>query len=190
MRCTKGGVPIYAVLTVSLLSCITFLVSSNSAVEVFFWFVDLTTTGLIASYTFMVLVYMGFYRARKAQGLTNDMLPYAAPLTPYAPICSLTVGCLALIFVGFDVFSPFTVRGFVTSYFGLLFAVVMFLVGRVKYHFEGRGGFVDPKEADLWGGKREIDEECRQWEEGGLEENEKARLAKMNIIHRAWERMW
>ncbi|CRK24801.1 hypothetical protein BN1708_003919, partial [Verticillium longisporum] len=69
LKCTKAGVPIYCVLVVSAITCITFLVSSNSAVEVFFWFVDLTTTALIATYTFMLVTYLGFYRARKAQGL-------------------------------------------------------------------------------------------------------------------------
>lgn len=190
MKCTKSGVPIYCVLTVSAISCITFLVSSNSAVEVFFWFVDLTTTALIATYTFMLITYLGFYRARKAQGLTNDQLPYAAPFTPWAPIAALTVGCLTLFFVGFDIFSPFDVRGFVTSYFALFFAAFMFGVGKIKYWREGRGGFVDPKEADLIGGKAEIDEECRHWEDGGINEVEKARLAELNWLRRSWERMW
>ena len=39
LKCTKAGIPIYCVAAVSLVTCITFLVSSNSAVEVFFWFV-------------------------------------------------------------------------------------------------------------------------------------------------------
>lgn len=135
---------------------------------------------------------MGFYRAKKAQGLSDDLLPYVAPLTPWSPLMSLTIGILALVFVGFDVFSPeFSVRGFVTSYFGLIFAIVMFGVGRVLFRLQGRSSeFVDPKEADLWSGKAECDAECRHWEEGGIEENEKARLAEMSALRRAWERCW
>ncbi|KAG7137172.1 proline-specific permease put4 like protein [Verticillium longisporum] len=191
LKCTKAGVPIYCVLVVSAITCITFLVSSNSAVEVFFWFVDLTTTALIATYTFMLVTYLGFYRARKAQGLADQYLPYVAPLTPYAPVVSLLCGCTALVFVGFDVFSPFSIRGFVTSYFALLWAAVMFGVGRfLVWKRGGKMGFIAAKDADLVSGKDEIDEECRHWEEGGIEEVEKARLAEMSVGRRTWERMW
>ncbi|KAM0330599.1 hypothetical protein ACHAQA_003548 [Verticillium albo-atrum] len=191
LKCTKQGVPIYCVLVVSAITCITFLVSSNSAVEVFFWFVDLTTTALIATYTFMLITYLGFYRARKAQGLANQYLPYAAPLTPYAPIVALICGCTALLFVGFDVFSPFSIRGFITSYFAIAWAVIMFGVGRfLVWKRGGKMGFIAAADADLVSGKDEIDEECRHWEEGGIEEVEKARLAQMNVGRRTWERMW
>ncbi|RKL31517.1 putative proline-specific permease put4 [Fusarium proliferatum] len=189
MKCTKTGVPIYSTAAVSLISCVTFLVASNSAIEVFFWFVDLTTTAFIASYSFMLLAYIGFYRARKAQGLTDESLSYVAPYTPYTPIMALALGCTAIFFVGFDVFSPFSLRGFITSYFAVAFTAVMYLVGKIKYWREGKG-IVSPKDADLITGKAEIDEECRHWEEGGIEEVEKARLAEMTWARRAWERMW
>ncbi|CAI6336225.1 unnamed protein product [Periconia digitata] len=190
MKCTKTGVPIYSVMTVSLITCITFLVSSNSASEVFLWFVDLTTTALIATYTMMLVTYLFWYRARKAQGLTDDQLPYVAAFTPWGPIVALTLGCLALIFVGFDVFVPWDLRGFITSYFALAFAAVMFLIGTIKYQREGKGGFVSAKDADLYSGKAEVDAECRHWEEGGIEEVEKARIAEMPFVRRQWEKIW
>ncbi|KAF5002732.1 hypothetical protein FGRMN_129 [Fusarium graminum] len=189
LKCTKSGVPIYCVAVVFLISCITFLVASNSAIEVFFWFVDLTTTAFIATYTFMLLTYIGFYRARKAQGLTDDKLYYVAPFTPYTPIMALAIGCTAIFFVGFDVFSPFNTRGFVTCYFAVAFIVVMYVIGKIKYLRQGKG-WVKPENADLVTGKAEIDEECRQWEEGGIEEVEKARLAKLNGFRRTMEKMW
>ncbi|KAK1477059.1 amino acid permease [Colletotrichum abscissum] len=166
LKCTKAGVPIYSVLVVTVISCITFLVSSNSAVDVFFWFVDLTTTALIMTYTFMLITYMGFYRARMAQNFPPETLPYLSPWTPYFPGLALLLGILALIFVGFDNFYPFSVRGFITSYFGLIFGVVTFLIWKVLK----RTRFVHPKEADLISGKAEVDAECRHWEEGGIEE--------------------
>ncbi|KAL0942091.1 proline-specific permease put4 [Colletotrichum truncatum] len=185
-KCTAAGVPIYCVLTVTLISCITFLVSSNAAVEVFFWFVDLTTTALIMTYTFMLITYMGFYRARVAQNFPPSTLPYVAPLTPYFPCLAMALGFLALIFVGFDNFHPFSVRGFITSYFGFIFGIFTFVVWKVLK----RTRFVQPKEADLLSGKAEVDAECRHWEEGGIEEVERARLAEMPFVRRCWERMW
>lgn len=114
--CTKSGVPIYCVGAVSLISCITFLVSSNSTVEVFYWFVDLTTTALIATYTMMTWTFIGWYRAKKAQpGVVPDSaLPYIAPLTPYTAYFATGLGVVAMIFNGFDVFAPFDYQ---VSYF-------------------------------------------------------------------------
>jgi yeast amino acid transporter len=37
MKCTKSGVPFWCVTVVQLISCLTFLVASNSSVEVFYW---------------------------------------------------------------------------------------------------------------------------------------------------------
>lgn len=50
--------------------------------------------------------------------------------------------------------------------------------------------FVAPEEADLVSGKAECDEECRIWEEGGLEENVRKRLEGMGYLRRKWETIW
>lgn len=186
LKCTKSGVPIYCVATVSLISCITFLVCSTSAVEVFYWFVDLTTTGLIATYTFMLWVFVGWYRARTAQRLPLSELHYTAPLAPYSAYFALFLGCVAIFFIGFDTFEPFSVQSFITSYFCVPYSVVLFFIWKVLK----RTQFVDPKDADLYSGKEEVDEECRCWEEGGIKENYKARLAEMGFVKRCWERIW
>lgn len=186
LYCNKSGVPIYSVATVSLLSCITFLCASNKASDVFYWFVDLTTTALIATYVMMLIVYFGWYRACKAQGLDRNTLPYKTPFAPFTPAVALVLGLLALIFVGFDVFKPFSVRGFITSYFAIAFAVFTFVFWKIVK----RTKFVSPADADLISGKAEVDAECRIWEEGGVEEREKERLAQLGFIQRTWEKMW
>jgi len=186
MKCTKAGVPLIAVLTVQLISCVTFLVASNSAVEVFYWFVGLTTCALILTYTGMLLTYLGWHYAKIAQGIKPTDLPYVAPWNPYAAYFAILIGCLTMIFIGFDTFVPWSTQGFITSYFGLAFGVVMFCFWKIFRKTK----FIPSSQADLVSGKKEIDEECRHWEEGGLEENEKRRLAEMNLLRRCWERMW
>ncbi|KAK8091641.1 proline permease [Apiospora hydei] len=185
-KCNKSGVPMVAVLTVSAITCITFLVSSNSAVEVFYWFVDLTTTALIMTYVMMLTAYIGFYRACKAQNMDPASLPYRAPLTPYTPYVALVIGWLALLFVGYSSFVPFDTRSFITAYFAVGWGGFMFLVWKIVK----RTKMVKPHEADLISGKKEIDDECRHWEEGGVEEVEKARLAQMGFARRCWEKLW
>ncbi|KAJ5697424.1 hypothetical protein N7488_011108 [Penicillium malachiteum] len=187
LKCTKSGIPVYCVLTVSLLSCVTFLVTDTSSVTVFYWFVDLTTIAFVLTYTGMLFVFIAWYRALKAQGIDRRaFVPWASPCQPYAACLAIVIGCLAAIFNGFSVFKPFDVQGFITDYFGLAFWAVMFVFWKV-YH---RTKFVDPAQADLYSGKAEIDEECKIWEDGGYEERRKAELAQMNLVRRTWERMW
>lgn len=189
--------PVYCVLAVSLVTCITFLVSSTSAVSVFYWFVDLTTTGLIATYTAMLVVYLGWYRARRAQAGDSSpgvsahpahpsRLPYVAPFGPWPACGALALGCTALLFIGFDAFGPFSAQAFVTSYFCLPYSAGLFIFWKVWR----RTRLVSPREADLLAGKAEADAECRVWEEGGLDENWRAVLAAMPFWRRCWERMW
>lgn len=186
MRCTASGVPIYAVAVVTAISCITFLTASNSATTVFLWFVDLTTSGLIATYVMMLVTFIGWYRAKRAQGLADSSLYYVAPWNPYAAWFAIVFGCVALIFIGFATFVPFDVQGFITSYFCLPYSIILFIGWKVVK----RTKWVDPKTADLVSGKAEADYECRQWEEGGIEENWQAELAAMPFWKRAWARIW
>ncbi|KAF1358329.1 proline permease [Lizonia empirigonia] len=186
LTCTKAGVPVYAVGFVSLITCLTFLVSSNNAVEVFYWFVGLTTCALVCTYVGMLWTYIGWHRARVAQKFDASLLPYTAPFTPYTAYLALVLGVLMIIFIGYDTLVPFSVQGFITSYFGVWFSIFVFIFWKL---FK-RTRFVDPREADFVSGKATIDDECREWEEGGIEENVKARLAEMPVWRRCWERMW
>jgi amino acid transporter len=186
LKCTKAGVPVYCVAVVSLVTCITFLVTANSAVEVFNWFVDLTTTGLIATYTIMILIFIFWHRARKYQNLPDSALPYVAPLQPYWAYFGLAVGLVALLFIGFDSFAPFKIKGFVTGYFCIPYTTILYFGWKIWKKTK----LVDPRTADLISGKAEVDDECRIWEEGGIEENHRARLAEMPFWRRSWERIW
>jgi amino acid transporter len=134
----------------------------------------------------MLVTFLGWYRAKKAQNLSNSELHYVAPLNPYAASVALGMGITAIIFIGFDTFQPFKVQSFVTSYFAVPYALVFFVGGKIIKKTK----FVDPASADLISGKREVDAECREWEEGGIEENWKRELAAMSFWKRCWERIW
>ncbi|KAL4931843.1 putative proline permease [Aspergillus undulatus] len=187
LKCTKSGVPIYCVLVVSLITCITFLVADTSSSTVFYWFIDLTTCGLVLTYTCMVIIFLFWYRALKAQGIDRKTyLPFAAPLMPYWAVLAAVIGGAVTIFNGFTVFSPWDTQGFVTSYFAIGFFVVMFVFWKVWHKTK----FVEAAEADIYSGKEEVDAECRVWEDGGFEERRRAELAGMHWGRRCWERMW
>ena len=178
--------PIYCVAVVSVITCITFLVSSNSAVTVFNWFVDLTTTGLITTYTIMIVVFIAWHRARTVQGLHTSELHYVAPLQPYWAYFALALGCVALLFIGFDSFVPFSAEVFVTSYFCIPYTAGLYFGCK----WWNKTTLVKPEDADLVSGKDEVDAECAVWEEGGIEKNWRARLAEMPFWKRCWEKLW
>lgn len=136
----------------------------------------------------MLWTFIGWYRARQAQpGVVPDSsLPYIAPLTPWAAYFAAAIGFLAMIFNGFDVFVPFDYQGFITDYFAVAFAPFMFVLWKVVKKTK----FVSPADADLISGKEECDEECRIWEDGGVEENERLRLQQLGFFNRIWQSMW
>ncbi|KAG4258883.1 hypothetical protein FPRO03_13349 [Fusarium proliferatum] len=187
-KCTKSGVPIYSVIAVTLLSCLSFLVVSNSSVTVFYWFVDLTTGGFVYVYTCMLLTFIGWHRALKAQPdiVPESSLPYLSPFRPYGAYFAFVLGCIFLLFIGWDTFSPFDVEGWITYYFATAFGPLMFVVGKLLKKTK----WVKPSQADLISGKAEVDEECQVWEDPAAVEKERLRLQHMNWLRRFWERLW
>lgn len=126
-----------------------------------------------------MVTWAGWNRALKAQGIDRDTLHWKAPFMPYGAYIGIGTGCVVIIFLGFDVFSPFSVQGFITGYFGVLFTVVCFVFWKILK----RTKLVKPEEADIWSGKEEVDAECRVWEEG---EDDRSR----NAAYRFWDRLW
>ncbi|KAK4498925.1 hypothetical protein PRZ48_009435 [Zasmidium cellare] len=179
MKCTAAGNPIYAVMTVSLIGCITFLVASNSAVTVFDWFVSLCTCGFVISYMFMICTWIGWNRGLKAQGISRDTLHWKAPLMPYAAYVGVGMGCVVLLFLGFDTFVPWDVKGFVTSYFGLAFAAFVYIFWKVFKRTKP----VKPADMDFWTGKEEVDAECSIWEVDDIDK-------PTTLMGRIWDKMW
>lgn len=138
----------------------------------------------------MFVTFLGWYKALKAQGISrrkgDTLLPYISPLAPYSSYWGIGFGITAVVFIGFDCFVPWSTQGFITSYFAPAFSVVMFCLWKIVKKTK----YVRSADADLVSGKEAIDEECAHWENGGIEENERHRLAEMSFARRTWERIW
>jgi len=180
-KCTKSGIPMYCVAVPSIIGCLAFMVASNSSVTVFGWFVNLATIGFVLSYTAFLLTFIGWYRALKAQGIDRSSLHWHAPFMPYAAYFAIGSGCVVILFSGFNTFKPFDVQGFITSYFGVPFAFLLFVFWKV---FK-KTSFVKSIEADLITGKAEVDAECRQWDDEPGKER-----ARMTRLERFWDAIW
>lgn len=173
LRCTKSGVPWVCVTAVTLICLLSFLVASNEASEVFSWFLELTTVSLVVNFTCMSWVFVGWRRALKAQGirqistskkswlaslLDRDnnvesvtrmetvIFPYIAPGASWTPCLCMVLGSIISLFIGFDIFSPWSTKGFITSYFGLGWFIGMFVFWKIYK----RTSFVDPGSVDIY----------------------------------------
>lgn len=105
-RCTKKGIPIYAVMLVLAISLLSFLQVSNSAAVVINWFVSLVTASQLINFGVVCVTYLRFYEGMKTQGVDRRTLPYRGLLQPYTAWYGL-FGTGIMTFVGgYTVFLP------------------------------------------------------------------------------------
>lgn len=158
--CTRNGCPIVSVLLCVSISTLGYMSTSKSALTVFNWFTNLSTTGLLCTYSIMWLCYFKFRRAVASQ--PSDFFTdkhYKAPrvLYPWVACWACMLNFLVLFFNGFWVFFPgqFAVADLFTSYFAPVFFVCLF----VFWKFWKKTQWKTALEADILTDKMEIDEE-------------------------------
>ncbi|RYC60353.1 hypothetical protein CHU98_g5837 [Xylaria longipes] len=154
------GVPIYALFTSSLFSLLAFLNVSDDSKDVFTYFVNVTTILGLLSWISILVTHIWFVRGRKAQGLTNEMMPYTAPLGIWGSYLALFICVLVAITKNFDAFIPsLSVKAnyiaFITGYIGI--PVYLALLFGHKFVTKSKG--VRPHEVDFYTGKDIIDRE-------------------------------
>ncbi|KAF2647946.1 histidine permease [Lophiostoma macrostomum CBS 122681] len=157
----KRGVPVAAL---GLSSCFCLLALMNVADDaktVFGYFVNLVTIFGLLTWISILVTHIYFVRARRAQGITNDMMPYVAPFGMIGSYIALFFCCLIAITKNFSVFTPskdygdFDYKNFITGYLGIpLYLILIF-----GYKFWHKTQAVKPHEADFYTGKDEIDRE-------------------------------
>lgn len=166
----KRGVPIYSL---GLSACFALLAYMNVAEDsqvVFGYFVNLVTIFGILTWISILVTHIYFVRARRAQGITNDQMPYVAPLGHYGSYGAL-VGCILIaVFKNWNVFieepkkyGKWDYKNFVTGYLGIPLYLIMIFGHKLWFRKqiasgEAVGG-IKPHEADLFLGKAKIDRE-------------------------------
>lgn len=159
--CMKNGVPIYGIALAVAWSCLSLLQLGNTASVALDWMVNLCTGSQVMNYFFMMITYLGFYRACKAQGVSRFTMPLQAWTTKYQPwpaIFSLVTTGIIIMFLGCQAFMPsFDVNSFL-YYYLMVFVNIGIFIG---YKLIFRTKFVKPEEADLFTGLKEIDEHER-----------------------------
>ncbi|KAI0534657.1 amino acid permease [Xylaria digitata] len=156
----KRGVPIYALFTSATFGLLAFLNVSDDSKAVFTYLVNVTTILGLISWISILVTHIWFVRARKAQGLTDDMMPYTAPLGIWGSYVALFICVLVAITKNFDAFIPSisandNYKTFITGYIGI--PVYLILIFGHKLVTKSKG--VRPHECDFYTGKDIIDRE-------------------------------
>jgi amino acid transporter len=177
-KCSKRGIPYYAVTAVFLADCLSFLVVSNKSIQVFNWFMNITTLSSLFNWFTLFLATLRFRKAYMSHGLTRFDLPFSSPFMPYAAYYGLGMVTFFVLISGFDsLFPPFDPKTFVADYIGVLIFTVPWISHKLYRTMKGEGWWMrDPKDIDIFTGKAEVDE---------YERNNPAPVAK-NL----WEKRW
>ncbi|KAI9790764.1 MAG: hypothetical protein M1833_001760 [Piccolia ochrophora] len=157
----RRGVPVVALGTSALFGLLAFMNVSDDSKTVFTYFVNLVTIFGLLTWISILLSHIWFVKARRAQGITNDMMPYTAPLGIYGSYAALAFCILIALFKNFDAFttSPkygkFDYKSFVTGYLG----IPLYLIMIFGYKLWTREPGVKPETCDLFSGKQAIDDQ-------------------------------
>ncbi|RAH79731.1 hypothetical protein BO86DRAFT_317778 [Aspergillus japonicus CBS 114.51] len=181
-RCTRHGVPYYAVLASASFGALAYMDCSAGASTVFTWFVSLTNSAGMISWTACAVVYLRFRRACAVQRVA---VPYRSCWQPYGAWAAMVVCPAILLGQGFQYFvaGNWSVSGFLTSYIGAFVFLGVYAVrwGLGAWRW-GEGWWLSVHEVDLRSGLEEVEAlelvvEC-EGEDGGGRKG------------RWWERVW
>ncbi|KAI5850148.1 amino acid permease/ SLC12A domain-containing protein [Tricharina praecox] len=154
-KCTKRGIPLYAVMAVCAFGLLSFLNVGRSSAEVFNWFVNITTVSGLFNWLTLGISYIRFSKGLAAQGISRDQLPFKGYFQPYAAYYTVGMSAFFILITGFDVFFPEkrTAREFFGAYSGVLMFAIPYIFHKLYYNLPA----ILYEEMDFFTGKAEVD---------------------------------
>ncbi|KAJ5182539.1 Amino acid/polyamine transporter I [Penicillium capsulatum] len=155
-RSNPRGVPVYALGICSLLATLAYISIAQNAIQVFGYFVDTVTMLGLLTWISILITHVSFVRARKAQGISDDVLIFRARFGVSGTWLALFLCLFISATMVFKAFSfqeeerSFNYRSVVASYAGVPLYIALF----VGYRLVVKSKPVTPKEVDLWTGKQ------------------------------------
>jgi len=160
-KTSKRGVPYLAVLITWALGLFAYLNVSNTGAQVFLWFMNLSTISGYIAWIVVMITYLRFRSALKAQNLL-DTRPYTTRFQPYATWFVLFIVSLLTITNGFPTFAPWNYKDFLAAYITIPAFLILYLGHKAVYRTPwGRPA----AEIDVVTGKKEMDDLCAADEE-------------------------
>ena len=99
------GVPYVSLGLSALICCIAFLNVSNGSEKVFSYFVNLVSIFGLLTWISILISHIHFVKARRAQGIGDDAVPYKSPFGLWGSYCALAFCCLIALTKNFNVFT-------------------------------------------------------------------------------------
>lgn len=153
-RCTRNGVPIYAVGVTLCFALLGFLQLSKSSQVVLDWIVNLVTASQLINFCVLCVTYIRFYKALEVQGINRDTLPYKGWGQPYVAYFGLFCPFIMMFLAGYPVFVNWDTPTFLFSYIMIPFNIVLFILWKVIR----RTKFVKSEDVDLDTGMKEVND--------------------------------
>lgn len=168
-RTNKWGIPYNALILSTLFCLLAYMNVASSSSQIFVYFVNATSIFGLLSWISILITYIYFDRALRAQGISKKSLAYYAPLQPYGAYIALFFCVLIALIKNFTVFlgHKFDYKTFITGYIGIpVYAVCYF-----GYKWTYKTKVVKPEEVDLFTFKESIDLDEEEWK---IRDQEKA----------------
>ncbi|CAG81869.1 amino acid permease-domain-containing protein [Yarrowia lipolytica] len=162
-KCTKQGVPIFAVIVVLCFGLLSFLQLGNTAQVVLNWLVNIVTASQLINFCILCSTYLRFFYGLRAQGISRDSLPFKSFWQPGCAWVGLTCAGVMLLLSGWTVFvnGHWSTATFLFSYIMIPIDVVIFIAWKLIK----RTKFKKLTEIDFLTGKKEIDEYTEDYTE-------------------------
>lgn len=130
LRTTSWGVPYVCVLLQTAFMFLAFMSLSNSALTVFYWFLNLTACGVLISWITILINHQRLILAMKKQGLPLSSLPWHNGWTVYSTPVALFFCVVILLTGGFTVFTRgnWSASSFVASYLDIPLVITAYLL--------------------------------------------------------------
>ncbi|KAJ0108319.1 hypothetical protein J7T55_005296 [Diaporthe amygdali] len=154
-RCTKSGVPYYALAASASVSLLAYLNVASTGAVVFNWLINLINAGAFQSWIAVCIIYLRFRKGTEVQGVTD--LPYRSRFQPYmAWVCGITFFILMLL-NGFKVFvgDNWDVSSFLTAYIGIPIFLGLYFGHRFTVA-RNEPWYIDAKLMDLVNGMDQV----------------------------------
>lgn len=158
----RWGIPYYALGVCVLFCLLAYMNVSSLSTTIFGHFVNVVSIFGLLTWLSILITYMSFYNALKAQGVDRSAFRYKAPFQPYGTYISIFFTVLICLIKNFTVFlgDTFDYRTFITGYIGIP-AYVVFYVGHKLWT---KSKAIRPEDADLVTCKDIFDAEEEEFE--------------------------
>ncbi|WAQ89468.1 hypothetical protein PtA15_11A157 [Puccinia triticina] len=154
-KCTKSGLPIFALIPPAAGGLLAFLRLNNSGATVFHWLTRMSAVTGLVTWLSVLVSYLHFYQGMKYHGIDRNKIPYKSPFQPYLSYFGLCMIVLVILFSGFEVFlqGNWSTSNFITNYITIVIYLLLFLYWKLTK----RCKFVSLPEMDLVGSTKELD---------------------------------